>query len=91
MDSHKREIWFAVAALVVALVLLVCTGFSGYGFLGLTITIGGIFDFFFTHYSVEGYVANEVYGEPGEELWRFRSFILMVGGPFVSLFGILFT
>jgi hypothetical protein len=57
---------------------------------GLGLTIGGAIDFLFINGSTEGWIASEVYGDTGEELWTFRSFALMLGGPLLILYTILF-
>lgn len=89
-ETHRRQIWCAAITIAVALVLFLCSGFTDIAWIGLALTIAGALDFFFAHWSVEGWVASEVYGEAGEELWHFRSFVMMAGGPLLILYSILF-
>ncbi len=91
VDSNKREIWCAVISIVVALGLLFCSGFRQIAWVGLSLTIVGTLDFFYSKWTWEGWIASEVYGDAGEELWNFRSFVMMVGGPLLILYSILFT
>ena len=86
----KREYWFAAVPLAICLVLLALSGFHEYAWIGLVVCASGAVDFLMTKSSVNGMIASDVYGDAGESLWEFRSFMLMVGGPFVSLYAALF-
>ena len=90
MSFRKRKRWFAAVAFFAGIVLLLASGFKEVAVLGMGVTIVGVFDFLFAEWSLDGKIASEVYGDPGEELWQFRSFALMMGGPFVILYSILF-
>ena len=86
----KRKFLFA-ASFVAASGLFYClSGFDSLGLLGIAMAVGGAIDFLFIRSSIEGSVASEVYGEPGEDLWEFRSFMLMAGGPIVAMYPIFF-
>ena len=89
-DTQRRQIWCAAIAIMVALVLFFCSGFKDIAWIGLVLAIAGALDFVFARWTVEGWIASEVYGDAGEELWHFRSFVMMVGGPLLILYSILF-
>jgi hypothetical protein len=88
-EFRRRQWWFAAGAVAVALVLLIVSGFQGLAWLGLSMAVWGAVHFLFIRSSFEGSVVSEAYGEPGEELWEFRSFFFMVLGPLVALAAIL--
>ena len=90
MDFHVRKRWFAGIALAVGVVIFLFSGFTELAILGIALTGIGFADFLFAEYTHDGQIASDVYGDPGEELWEFRSFILMVGGPMLILYSIVF-
>lgn len=89
-EFRRRQWWFAGCAVVIALLLLIVSGFQGLAWLGLSMAVWGAVDFLFIRSSFEGRMVSEAYGEPGEELWEFRSFFFMVLGPLIGLAAILF-
>ena len=90
LKFHIRKRWFAGFVLVAGFVLLLFSGFSGLAILGMLMCVTGFIDFLVSEATVEGRIASEVYGDPGEELWELRSFVMLVGGPLLILFAILF-
>ena len=90
LEFNKRHMWFAIVALLAAIGLFLVSGFDGLAALGLGLTVVGLIDFLFGQWTLDGYITSEVYGEPGEELWQFRSFVMMVGGPLLILYSVIF-
>jgi hypothetical protein len=90
-DLETRKLWFAGISVWVAGILLIVSGFRSLAWVGLLVSVSGAVDYLFIRSSIEGYIASEVYGEGGESLWDFRSFFLMVGGPLLTLYAVLFV
>lgn len=95
MDFKRKETWFALGSLIAAATLFLFSGGAEWGWWGIGMTLVGMVDFLFVNNPFDrslggGRYGSYDYGEAGEELWQFRSFILMVGGPLVILFGLLF-
>jgi len=91
LTFEKRKRRFAFVTLLVAIVLFLFSGFEDLAKIGMGLTVVGLVDFLFSNWHWQGRIASEVYGEPGEELWQFRSFFLMVGGPMLILYSIIFN
>ena len=87
---HNRKRWFAGIVLAAGIVLFLFSGFSGLAIVGILICVTGFIDFLVSGLTLEGRIASEVYGDPGEELWELRSYVMLVGGPLLILFSILF-
>ena len=87
---EKRKYWFAGASILVAAALMLIAEFNPLSGLGLALTLLGAVEFLFFRNTLDGFIVSEVYGEAGESIWEFRSFVMMVGGPFLILSVILF-
>lgn len=87
---EKRKYLFASVAILVSAALMLIAGVSELSGAGLVMSIIGAIDFLFLRKTLNGFIISEAYGEAGESLWEFRSFVLMVGGPLLILTAIIF-